>query len=551
MKKTLAALLCILLTVGLLAACGDSGESAPSKDPDTASTQPGSETAAPEELSLPFAEELTTYTVWSDMMSGMTIMETPNQSKAYQKAEEITNIHIEWKIASMGEGKEQFNLIMVSQNLPDAFFTGNAIGPSCYYVGGYDNYINEGLIRDLSDLIATYAPNYNALRYADDTVRKNTMTDSGKVPYFRTISPEREPTWVGVYARQDWLDKSGTGIVANNVETYEEFHDMLVALKDYSGTASYYLWSGSTGAEEFLMTGYGVLSEYINRDGRAVFCPTDPGYLEYLEMMNQWYSEGLIDPEFYVRAGLFGGDSALIINGEFGAFQFIYDTTMIEMQIPPEQGANIQGVTAPAINKGDIRKLAYNSVPHTVLGGGNATITYTSEDIVPFIKWMDYFYSEEGALLGNWGIEGVSYEIGEDGKPRWMEVIYANPDGTSTEDMQSLNTMPPVHPKLYYWERGFSPTLPEKAFKVGKEIWDRNYEDSETMPEVSISIDESAEYSSKMGDIKTYVTENTIKFITGEKSLSEWNSYVEWINSHGIDRCTEIMQNALDRYYKR
>jgi putative aldouronate transport system substrate-binding protein len=111
--------------------------------------------------------------------------------------------------------------------------------------------------------------------------------------------------------------------------------------------------------------------------------------------------------------------------------------------------------------------------------------------------------------------------------------------------------MGPIHPKLYDWSRGFSAALPEKCFTVGKEIWDRNYIDSETMPEIAISVEESAEYSALMSDIKTFVEENTVKFIIGDKPLTEWNSYVEWINSHGLDRCLEIQQSALERYNKR
>ena len=92
---------------------------------------------------------------------------------------------------------------------------------------------------------------------------------------------------------------------------------MLVALKDQAGTAPLYLWQ-KTGLDEQLMVGYGVNSSWYQVDGEVKFGPIEPGFKEYITMMNQWYSEGLVDPEFFGRAGIFAGDKALFLNGEFG-----------------------------------------------------------------------------------------------------------------------------------------------------------------------------------------------------------------------------------------
>lgn len=265
-------------------------------------------------------------------------------------------------------------------------------------------------------------------------------------------------------------------------------------------------------------------------------------------MMNTWYKEGLLDPEFYTRGGLFA-DMAKFNNGDFGALQFFYSMSNLE-RTNVDTNANFQGVSAPVKNKGDIRKLTYNSVPNTVLGGGNATMTTACADPVTLVKWMDFFYSEQGSLLGNWGVEGEAYTLNAQGEPEFSDLITKNPDGLSQGDAQALYTAGPIHPKLYAWIRGFS-GLSEREKTVGTDIWDRNYEESQTMPEVTLTTDESAEYTSMMNDIKTYVEESTLKFIMGDKPLSEWDAFVEWINTHGIVRCTEIQQGALDRYNNR
>ena len=107
------------------------------------------------------------------------------------------------------------------------------------------------------------------------------MTDAGNVPYFRTISLEREPTWTDLTVRQDLLDESGSGIDGTEVETYDEFHDVLVALKDYSGKEPMFLTS-TAGIVEVISVGFGVIEGYMNIDGTAVYGAAQEGWKEYV-----------------------------------------------------------------------------------------------------------------------------------------------------------------------------------------------------------------------------------------------------------------------------
>ena len=62
---------------------------------------------------------------------------------------------------------------------------------------------------------------------------------------------------------------------------------------------------------------------------------------------------------------------------------------------------------------------------------------------------------------------------------------------------------------------------------------------------------ENQEYVAMYTDIETLANENTVKFITGEKDLSEWDDFVAQLKQYGIERCIELQQAALDRYNKR
>ena len=67
----------------------------------------------------------------------------------------------------------------------------------------------------------------------------------------------------------------------------------------------------------------------------------------------------------------------------------------------------------------------------------------------------------------------------------------------------------------------------------------------------ALSAEESDQFHSYYGEIKTYVTEMTLKFIIGEASLDDWDTYIANLNSMGLDDMVSIKQVAYDRYIAR
>jgi putative aldouronate transport system substrate-binding protein len=85
-------------------------------------------------------------------------------------------------------------------------------------------------------------------------------------------------------------------------------------------------------------------------------------------------------------------------------------------------------------------------------------------------------------------------------------------------------------------------------------IWDSNWDKEagfQSMLGVTLTEDESAEYTPAINDINTYITETMVQFINGTKPLSEFDSYREQLKTMGIERCIELYQTAFDRYMAR
>jgi hypothetical protein len=54
-----------------------------------------------------------------------------------------------------------------------------------------------------------------------------------------------------------------------------------------------------------------------------------------------------------------------------------------------------------------------------------------------------------------------------------------------------------------------------------------------------------------MGDIRTYISEQTVKFIRGERSLDEYADYEQVIYDLHIEDVIEVMAAAQERYEER
>ena len=87
-----------------------------------------------------------------------------------------------------------------------------------------------------------------------------------------------------------------------------------------------------------------------------------------------------------------------------------------------------------------------------------------------------------------------------------------------------------------------------KAF----ELWNNNGTDECSLPTLSLTTDENAEYANIATTVYTYASEQVLKWMTGEAELTDesWNAYVDQCNAMELERCVEIYQDVYDRMYK-
>lgn len=454
-------------------------------------------------------------------------------------------MNITFQHPSTGEGDEQFSLIMADGDLPDMME---------YhwqdYPGGPEKAIEDGNIYALNDIIDQYCPNLKAYLESRPDVDRQCKTDNGNYYMFPFIRGDKElQVTQGLMVRQDWLDELGLDIPT----TIDEWHTVLTAFKEKKGAAApfcyEYTMDSLTDNMPFAYAYDTKRGYYVGDDGKVHFGAAEEGYKQYLTTMNQWYSEGLLDPD--IATSSFDQVSAKMSNGSAGA-SFGWAGSRMGVWTTAAQATdpnyNLQPCPYPSLKAGTSPKMG--QIENLVPNQGGVAITTSCKDVEAAARMLDWAYSDEGHMYYNFGTEGVSYTM-ENGEPVYTDLILNNPDGLSIGQSMVCyirgNYNGPFVQDLRYLTQYYTMDGQKKS----NATWTVDTADKYTLPPITPTPEESEEFAAIMNEISTYRDEMTIKFILGTADLSEFDSYVATLNQMGLERAIEIENAALDRYNAR
>ena len=174
-------------------------------------------------------------------------------------------------------------------------------------------------------------------------------------------------------------------------------------------------------------------------------------------------------------------------------------------------------------------------------------ITTNCENVELACQWGDWWYSEEGSLLANYGVEGEGFEY-VDGVPTFTSLV-------TDSDLGMRDAL------LVYASNGTincvidnnaAASVYSEVDKAAPEIWATGMDDEYVIPSsMSLSADDSTEAANIYSDIQTLCMESIAKFITGDKSLDEFDDFVQQIEDMGIQDYLDIYQECYDDYMAR
>lgn len=548
MKKTLALILVLVLAAALFAGCANESASDPTpsqtpKQTNEPVTSPADNDDDPDALiKLPIVDTTVNFQIWAFNQAANYGVIDFNDQESWSELERRTNVHIDWLLPPQADLMTSLNLTLASEDLPDSFMLYYSMLP-----GGLDAAIENEVISDISDLVSEHCPNYLA-QVSQDDMRLGARTDTGKMPGFFGIKRTVQPNYVGPIARKDFMDDMGI----NTPYTLDDYHDMLVTFRDNGVEIPTTI--NSTGYVSHFTAPFNLPTNSWYQVNNVVhFGPIEDSFLDYITLMNEWYSKGLIDPEFYTDAGYSAKtfNTAYTLTGRIAMWSSSYQTIHSNMSAAALSGDTEYELVAlpfPVKNLGDVRHIGSTSQERWQSNIG--TISPACQDKVTLAKWYDYLFSDEGWILSSYGA-GSAFSYDDNGRPKGNELIYNNPDDLTPYQAMNVYSMTPDIPTLYDWERELLVTMNENALAAFG-IWGKDDDNSYAMPSMIFpTVDESSRFAAIMGDVDTYISEIVVKFITGTEPLSNFDTYVQNIMNLGIEEAIAIKQAGLERYNKR
>ena len=413
------------------------------------------------------------------------------------------------------------------------------------YSGSIEGAVEDEIITDLGPYLEEYAPDYMNYILTDEEVALAVHTDAGYVPAFASIGDENVSVNGGQIIRTDFLDAIGKEMPT----TYDELEDVLTGFKNELNIPSPY-WSNPAGYVVEMTAGYGIYPGFYVEDSQVKYGFYEEGYFDYLTMMNRWYETGLLYADFAAQQNLQQfPDSSLVTNNQVGVwFNSLNEMTAYTPETATDPNFAITGMPILTREKGETTHFC-TAFSRVSVNTGNFISTNCS-DLELAMAWCNYWYTDAGTLLANYGIEGKSYEM-VDGKPQFTDLVTNNPD--MAFDI-AISVYCEFNGGGYYVLNEKTDSNYSEVQLAARKNWLENSDGANVYPSyAALNAEESAIYGAKIGDVDTYVEEMTLKYITGAEPLTDesFQTYQATLDGFGMQDCIQVYQNAYDRYLAR
>ena len=462
-----------------------------------------------------------------------------DKDNTFQKqVEEATGIKIEYTYVSENDYETTVNNTVLTQRNIDLV----AGGPDPTAL------INQEALYPLTDLIKTEMPNY--LKYLTPEYEAQMMFEyEGEKDIYVIKSIREAEQGYSFMVRKDWMDRVG---ITKAPETWTEFVDMLQQFKDKDANGD----GNATNEIPLLVkpvdlrASFGINSKYYwcveNGEYKAVV--NHSNYKAYVTALHDLYEKGLLDSEYVTK----------MVNPSWQEWS----------SVPAAMGDNSTGATVwwaeyttkstEALQAGDAEYLKEAEwIGITPVAGVNCEKGYIASQagvlknfMIPsyvpeskvkaILKFIDWFYTDEGIELMNYGIQDIHYTLMEDGSKR-IKDIYCTFSSARKAGLL-YEPMPFLWSKDSYTQMATGNSDPSEMTATGKLFYDAlNANENHYMEQ---AYDMSTEV---WQDKKTALCEMLDAFetnmITGVLSLDNYDAELKKIFDAGLSEC-EAAQKA-------
>jgi putative aldouronate transport system substrate-binding protein len=482
------------------------------------------------------------WTDWPDMP-------VKDSWQVFDEIEERTNVSVDLTNVPFSDHVEKRSLLISSGDAPDVI--------PLVYTGEEQQFAATGAVLPLSDY-AEYMPNFQKrveewdlgamidnLRQADGKYYMVPGLQEVSVPVFTLI------------IRKDVFDEVGAPVP----ETWDELRDGLEKIKEeYPDSKP--LADGFEGGSMLNYAahafgtvagwGFGDGTFFDEESGTFEYAATSDEYRDMLEYFNGLAEDGLLDTESFTATNdgmgtvteKFAAGQVFAASGSNGTvqdFATALDATDAKgkyelLQIAPPGGPAGQVVEPRNFWNGFMITAEAKDDPQFLAK-------------LQFLDWL--YYSTEARDLLRWGVEGETYTKSGDGtytlEPEYsLDAFNLNPDGETDIQLD-----------LGYSDNVLSGSTESRALKESYNTPEFvDYIDSvlatrtprDPFPPAPLDELELEQASLLATPLRDTVDTNTLKFILGERPLSEWDAYVAELEAQNLQQYVDLINGAHERF---
>ncbi len=469
---------------------------------------------------------------------------------------EKTGIRLEFELVETAAWNERVSIAFATDDYPDVFMNGMTTTI-------INKYAEEGYLVNLEPLIKKYAPftvsEYN--KYPE--LVKEVYAADGGIYFMPSINASPRdlvntyPSWINA----QWLKNLNLEMPA----TLDELYTVLKAFKtqdaNLDGDPNNEIPVVSSNGGKFSTLVMSSLGYVDNRnaitDDRYVYVPTTETYKAYLKWMNRFYTEGLLDNEYFTSSG--ENLRAKEATGLAG---------MIDMSPNEVLAATYEEFKGLSPLTSDLNQTKmWPAQSACRLSWGTCVVTDKCQYPEAIVRLIDWFYTVDGSRAVRAGCEYGTWKD-EQGVEYGWEIV------TPADQTADGHLIAKLHMGDYssYWAcrlGEIGPTnLPFNSTDAVNDIiiagdkmnlWlynqvmDSGVVAARTfsLPQLSFTDDESTRKSVYL-DLTNYVDNMESKFIKGDLDIdANWEDFQEQLQKYDVNGMCEIYQAALDRYNAR
>ena len=491
-----------------------------------------------------------------------------------KQLEKKFNIKFSWQTTTQDSSvaPEKRQILMASGDYPDMFLLIPWVDQ--FNPVDVEKLAKQGVALPLNDLIKQYAPDIQKVIDTNPDYKAMVTSPDGKIYGLPQLAETQHIQYPSkLWINTDWLKKLGLQMPKTTADMTKVLEAFKNGDPNGDGTADEIPLSGDSHDTliPFFMNAFiydpqnpdkGIQSTTVLNKGKVDIQANKDGWRKGLEYIKSLWDAGLIDKGAFTQ-----NPAALAQEGNNNGAVLLGSASALHPYIFVSPGAK------------DGRDKQYDAVPPLTGPSGANFATYafgstpgatflltnkaSKNDQVAAIKMVNYLFTNEGQLDGNFGPEGQGWAKAAAGdqaldpndKPLFKN-LQLSQDAANAVQWGALSTYnqneafrgSQVEPTDIYDPSGYERRLFEATqLYKGHEDKSAIYPTWKVWPDAA----KATQVATEQTNIDNYVTQNALAFITGSKNLdTDWNSYVAGFNGLGLKDYLSTLQTAYDKSKK-